>query len=178
MISPLYASKNASMDHIISNNMRVFFCLKDCWFYTSVELVLGIKIRTSESVRTSQVTSNHLRLLSSYPSFLAPPTTHTLLPNHHQNTPQPNKLSNMPNVVAQYETEFTSVQQVTPACDRCQTTYPVGTQMHYMRDARNPNKSGRHLCDGCHDYYLSKATTRRITGTGELSILYILCGFF
>lgn len=40
--------------------------------------------------------------------------------------------------------------------------FPAGTKLHYMQDARYPNKAGRSLCDSCHDYYLSKPSTRRV----------------
>lgn len=61
-----------------------------------------------------------------------------------------------------FAAEFTTEYSKPCECSRCKQVFPAGTKLHYMQDARYPNKAGRSLCDSCHDYYLSKPSTRRV----------------
>ncbi|KAH7904510.1 hypothetical protein BJ138DRAFT_1019060 [Hygrophoropsis aurantiaca] len=60
-----------------------------------------------------------------------------------------------------FAAEFTMPDATKPrTCDRCNLLFPPKTEPFYMQDV-DPNKQGRWLCLPCHDYYLTKATTKR-----------------
>ena len=68
--------------------------------------------------------------------------------------------------MSRYEVDLTTTQADGPCtCDRCKQAFSAGTKLHYMQDRKHPNKPGRSVCDSCHDYYLSKPSTRHLEGT-------------
>lgn len=61
-------------------------------------------------------------------------------------------------------------------CQRCHYSFAFGTQLHYMA-SKDGIRPGRHLCQGCYNYYLNKPTTVRrpagksIFALGSLSFI-------
>jgi len=66
-----------------------------------------------------------------------------------------------------YEAEFTSDSGGQVICQRCKISFEAGTKLSYMHST-DPTRHGRHICDGCHEYYLQKQTTRRRQDNGTL----------
>lgn len=57
------------------------------------------------------------------------------------------------------QADFTTGGDDLAVCQRCKASFPPGTQLFYMRD-RKPDRPGKHLCTGCHNYHIQKTKAR------------------
>ncbi|KAH7909103.1 hypothetical protein BJ138DRAFT_1011500 [Hygrophoropsis aurantiaca] len=61
-----------------------------------------------------------------------------------------------------YAAEFTTPDgDKSHTCEKCLKEFSPNIKLHYMHSAK-ASQLGRWLCSQCHDYYLSKPTTKRI----------------
>ena len=66
-----------------------------------------------------------------------------------------------------YEAEISSDNAEISVCQRCKELVEPGVDLFYMKNIQ-PDKAGRYVCEGCHDYYLGKTTTRRRDGKEKI----------
>lgn len=60
-------------------------------------------------------------------------------------------------------------------CQRCKVSYPEGEELHFLHDATGEGP-GKHVCNGCRQYYIIKTRTEMANHSSASSKLLIRCG--
>jgi hypothetical protein len=71
-----------------------------------------------------------------------------LLIKHHQIF----LICNMPPLES---ADFTTTRSGSVICQRCKMSYPEGTKLRFLHDVTGQGP-GRNICEGCHQYYVTK----------------------
>ena len=66
--------------------------------------------------------------------------------------------------------EFTTQGAKPVVCQRCYTSFKTGTELFFMHDTKAG--PGKHICEGCHQYYLRKMQATK--NTGQLLFMFLI----